>query len=288
MKEIILEQPDYLKSPEQLAFIWNADLPGPACTPVHWHSAVEVTLVVHNPLLLHTRGKTYKIEEGDFNYVNSGEPHQTEAFDSTKRVQCLVTVISNEMFKSLCPDFDQYRLEIPVGDPGRQEIIESLKKIYDCRQHPSPFDQGLINAELWRIVYLLVTKYRVPKNKDDIVQVQPKDYLAKQAMEYMDQNFQSYLTLEMIAAKVGLQPNYFCRYFKKYVGMSVGQYLARVRLNYALAYMTDFGASVVESAMQAGFPSASAFNDCCQRIYGVTPSHYKRQQLEEKDHTDNR
>ena len=97
-------------------------------------------------------------------------------------------------------------------------------------------------------------------------------------MEYIDRNFQSYLTLEMIAGKVGLQPNYFCRYFKKYVGMSVGHYLAQARLRYALAYMTDFGASVVESAFQAGFSSASAFNDCCKRVYGITPTQYRQLQ----------
>lgn len=278
MKEIIYEKPEFSKSPDRLALVWSTDMAGTSsCTPVHWHSAVEVTLVVHNPLLLHTRGNTYKIEEGDFVYVNSGEPHQTEASNHEERVQCLVTVLSDEMFKSICPDFDRYRLEIPHGHPGRQEIIESLKKIYACRQHPSPCDQGLINAELWRIVYLLLEKYRVLKNEEEILQAERKDYLAKQAMEYIDQNFQSYLTLEMIAGKVGLQPNYFCRYFKKYVGMSVGQYLARARLNYALAYMTDFGASVVESALQAGFPSASALNDCCRRVYGMTPTQYRKQ-----------
>lgn len=100
-------------------------------------------------------------------------------------------------------------------------------------------------------------------------------------MEYIDRNFQlPELTLSMVAQKVGLQENYFCRYFKKYTGTSFSQYLAQARLRYALAYMLDFGASVVESALQAGFPSAKAFTDWCKRIYGVTPAQYKKQQTE--------
>lgn len=96
-------------------------------------------------------------------------------------------------------------------------------------------------------------------------------------MEYIDRNFQlPELTLSMVAQKVGLQENYFCRYFKKYTGTSFSQYLAQARLRYALAYMLDFGASVVESALQAGFPSAKAFTDWCKRIYGVTPAQYKK------------
>lgn len=284
MQEIIYEQPNFLKSPNELAFIWRTDMMAGdvSRTSVHWHPAVEVTLAIHNPLLLHTRGKTYRIEEEDFVYVNSGEPHQTEAVHHDDTVQCLVTLFSDEMFRSICPDFDRYEFVIPSGHPGRKEIIESLKKIDVCRQHPSPCDQGLINAELWRIVYLLLENFRVLKKGEGIPQAKQKDYLAKQAMEYIDQNFQSCLTLEMIAGKVALQPNYFCRYFKKYVGMSVGQYLARARLRYALAYMTDMGASVVESALQAGFPSAGALNECCQRVYGVTPTQY-RKQMKAKD-----
>ena len=75
--------------------------------------------------------------------------------------------------------------------------------------------------------------------------------------------------------EVGLQENYFCRYFKKYVGLSYTQYLARVRLRNALAYMMDFGASVMDSAIQAGFPSARAMTICCREVYGVTPAQYR-------------
>ena len=283
MKEIIFEQPEYTKSPENLAIIWHGDVLGSTTgTSVHWHKAVEVTLILQNVLQMKSRGKTVRIEAGDFNYVNSGEPHQTEAYYKDERIRYMVVVLSDEMFKSVCSDFDRYRLDIPPGHPGRKPIIESLQRIYACRQHPTPCDQVLINGELWRIVYLLLDQFRVPKEDGGLPPAEQKDYLAKQAMEYIDQNFQSYLTLEMVAGKVGLQPNYFCRYFKKYVGMSVGQYLAQARLRYALAYMTDFGASVVESAFQAGFSSASAFNDCCKRVYGITPTQYRQLQQKEQ------
>lgn len=225
-------------------------------------------------------GKTYEIPEGDFVYVNSGEVHATEALHMGQEVVALVILLSDRMFRSICPEFDRYRLVIPAGHPGRKGIVESLRRIYDCKMSPTPYGQALINSELWRIVYLMAA-FLVPKEEQHLPSQEQRDVLARQAMEYIDRNFQlPELTLSMVAQKVGLQENYFCRYFKKYTGTSFSQYLAQARLRYALAYMLDFGASVVESALQAGFPSAKAFTDWCKRIYGVTPAQYKKQQTE--------
>ena len=84
---------------------------------------------------------------------------------------------------------------------------------------------------------------------------------------------------------VGLQENYFCRYFKRFTGMSFVQYLARIRFRYALSYLTDNGLSVTESAARAGFPSEKASTGWCKRLNGVTPSEYKRSLSSENEKT---
>lgn len=247
----------------------------------HWHTAVEISMVISNTLVLYTGGKAIEISEGDFAYVNSGEVHSAEILYKDEWVKGVVILLSDQMFRSLCPDFNQYRLLIPADDPGRKEIIASLEKIYMHKKNPSPYDQALINAELWRIVYLLMA-FLVPKEEKALPAQEGRDFLARQAMEYIDHNFLADLNLSQVAKQVRLQENYFCRYFKKHTGMSFSQYLARARLRYALAYMLDFGASVADSAVQAGFPSAKSFTDWCRRIYGVTPAQYKRQQMEQE------
>lgn len=269
-----------------LATITYVDRPGYTGFTPHWHTAIEVTLSIGNTILLHTGGKTYEIPEGDFVYVNSNAVHATETKDKSERTKGLVILLSDQMFRNICPDFDQYQFVIPAGDPGRKGIIDSLWKIYACKRNPTKYDQAIINSELWRIVYLM-SAFLVKKEEICIPVQNRRDFLARQAMEYIDKNFASDLNLSQVAQKVGLQENYFCRYFKKYTGMSFSQYLAQTRLRYALAYMLEFGTSVVESALQAGFPSAKSFTDWCRRIYGVTPAQYKRQQLEGKDSPDN-
>lgn len=284
MHEIYYEQVNFSEpGRNELARVTTVKRPGhQSGYSHHCHVAVEVTLCINNPICLNMGGKTYEIPEGDFVYVNSGEVHATEALHMEQDVVALVILLSDQMFRSICPEFDRHRLVIPAGHPGRKEIAASLQKIYDCKMSPTPYGQALINSELWRIVYLMAA-FLVPKEEQHLPAQEQRDFLARQAMEYIDRNFLlPELTLSMVAQKVGLQENYFCRYFKKYTGMSFSQYLAQARLRYALAYMLDFGASVVESALQAGFPSSKSFTDWCKRVYGVTPAQYKRQQTELK------
>ncbi len=240
----------------------------------HWHKAFEITLPDKGGLILNLGREEHIISEGDISYVNSDIVHSTCVYPRGSYGKGLVVLISEEMLKTACPEYNKYRFEIPPGDPGRKDLIKVMRELYACKLNPSPYDQAKVNSLLWGLCHILLTRFLVPKDETQI-SAQGDDYLARKAMGYIDENFRQDLTLANVAAQVGLQENYFCRYFKKYVGMSFTQYLSQVRLRYALAYMLDFDASIVDSALQAGFPSARSMTDCCRKVYGVTPAQYR-------------
>ena len=275
LQEILYEQVHYSEqNAGKLAFVSKYDRIGGVTLP-HWHDAFEITYVQKSELELTVGGKARIISEGDISYVNSGVVHSTRSVPSDRRGSGVVVLLSESMMKTACPEYEKYRFEIPEGDPGREELKRIIGAISRCKfEKPVPFSQARINALLWELCYRLCSQYLVEKNEQQISE-QKEDYLARKALQYIDQNFREKLTLSSVAMEVGLQKNYFCRYFKKYVGLSYTQYLARVRLRNALAYMMDFGASVMDSAIQAGFPSARAMTICCREVYGVTPAQYR-------------
>ncbi len=279
MQEIYYEQVQYSEpGAGDLAMIVCYDIAGKQSgTRPHWHGAVEIALVLENPLVVIEGGVSREVEEGDVSLINSDVVHTTRGRYSDQQSKGLVILLSVEMLKTACPDFEQYLFVIPPSGSIREQIIGILKEIYDCKQHPRPYDQALINSLLWKLVWELMDSCLVEK-KGSQMSAQKDDYLARQALSYIEQHFKEELSLSQLASYVGLQENYFCRYFRKYVGMSFGQYLAQVRLRYGLAYMVEFGASVVDSALEAGFPSARSMTDWCRKIYGVTPAQFKRGQ----------
>ena len=89
------------------------DLPGNrSSTRPHWHSAVEMALVLQNPLIVIEGGVSRQVAEGDVSLINSDVVHTTRARDAGQS-KGLVVLLSIEMLKTACPDFEGSRLVIP-------------------------------------------------------------------------------------------------------------------------------------------------------------------------------
>ncbi len=240
----------------------------------HWHRAFEITLTVENPILLTLDGKETEIGEGDIVYINSGEIHSTRARDNFRRGSAVVILIPDTVLREVIPGYDKGKFVIPPEDPGRKELALPLREIYD-RKEAGEEGSAWMNAALWRLIGILSDRYfRLEESGN--TPAGGSDFLARQAMGYIDAHFKEDLTLSRISAEVGLQENYFCRYFKRYTGLSFIQYLARVRLRSALTDLTEGDFSVTEAAHRNGFPSEKAFTGWCRRVNGVTPSVYKK------------
>ena len=278
MNEIYYEQVQYSEPGlhSDFAMVVCYELTGVKSETVpHWHKAVEVTLPMENPLLVTTDGEMWEAPEGKVLVINSRSVHVTRGKDRAKTSRGCVLLLSEETLASFCPDFEQLRFHLTPDSEVQPELVRAMKALHYHKTHPSPSIQAEVYALICHICYLLLTRAAVPREGAEPPEQRP-DYLARKAVEYIETNYKSALTLSQVADWVGLQENYFCRYFRKYTGTSFGKYLSQVRLKFALAYMVEFGASVTDSAFQAGFASSKAFTDCCRRVYGMTPAEYKK------------
>lgn len=93
----------------------------------------------------------------------------------------------------------------------------------------------------------------------------------------MGQNYKEEITLNDIAALVGLTPSYFSKYFKNITESSFTQYLNGVRLEYALKDMIYNHDTVTNAALENGFANVKSFINLCKKVYGCTPNQYKKQ-----------
>ncbi len=90
------------------------------------------------------------------------------------------------------------------------------------------------------------------------------------AIEYMSSNLEDSVTIEDIAAQVGLSRAVFHRKFKQATTMSPIQFVKSMRLNKAAMKIAG-GANVNEAAMEVGYVSSSQFSREFKRMYGQSP-----------------
>lgn len=94
-------------------------------------------------------------------------------------------------------------------------------------------------------------------------------------LEYMHAHYSDKLTLESIGKKIYMSPSVFSRFFKKSTGYQFSDYCLKIRLNYASDYLKNTSMHVVDIAHSCGFSSATAFNKCFKKSFGMTPLEYR-------------
>lgn len=96
--------------------------------------------------------------------------------------------------------------------------------------------------------------------------------------EQLEDRFRESLRIGELARDAGVHPVYLARLFRAYFGASPGQYLRRVRIEWAARELQSPTLRLLsEIALEAGFADQSHFTRYFRRFTGVTPRQYRRQ-----------
>lgn len=95
--------------------------------------------------------------------------------------------------------------------------------------------------------------------------------------EFIATEFQGPLCVQHIAQAAGLNENYAMGLFRKVIGVTVGEYLARQRLGHAQALLVSSSANVTDIALDSGFGSVSRFYAVFNEALGKTPRQFRRE-----------
>ncbi len=99
------------------------------------------------------------------------------------------------------------------------------------------------------------------------------------AKAYIEEHYNENLSLEVLAGIVHMNPYYFSSFFKKQAGENFKDYVNKVRISHAVSLLLSTDMKAYEIAMETGFRDARAFTEAFSRIYGETPSSYKKRVL---------
>ena len=96
------------------------------------------------------------------------------------------------------------------------------------------------------------------------------------AKRYIEQNYTRQISLEEVAAQVGLSSAYFSKLFKSELGVGYAEYLTEVRLEHAKRLLLDSNGSVKEIAAQVGYLDDKYFSKLFKKQTGIKPSEFRR------------
>lgn len=102
-----------------------------------------------------------------------------------------------------------------------------------------------------------------------------QDYYIKEALTYIEQNFQNNITVEDIAKNCRLNRSYFGKIFKDSTGKTPQQFLLTYRMIKATELLKLTTLSIGEISKAVGYTNQLHFSRAFKNIYGVSPREWR-------------
>jgi AraC-like DNA-binding protein/ligand-binding sensor protein len=95
------------------------------------------------------------------------------------------------------------------------------------------------------------------------------------AKQFVQSHVEETITLAQVVKHVHVSRFYFCKLFKKATGMTLTEYVSRVRVEKAKTLLVDPSLRISEVVYAAGFGSIPRFNSVFKRYVGMPPTEYR-------------
>jgi AraC-like DNA-binding protein len=144
-----------------------------------------------------------------------------------------------------------------------------MKKI--CQKCEDGY-QLLFRSKLNLFLHTLYSNFATKYNCDEKNNVAKNLLRLKKVIDYVQQNYAEPQSIKKVASLVALNPEYFCRSFKRYTGLTFGEYINLVRLTYIHKDVLHTNDSIITIQERHGFTNYKVFNRMFKEAYGCTPS----------------
>ena len=163
--------------------------------------------------------------------------------------------------------------EKPVIRCADQEHIRLfLESIVDA-QGGTPHQEARMCGHLYLFLAYLIECAKIPPQEAEVGYA-----YAEHALRYIERNYAGRITVDDIAAHVGISRSHLYRVFVKQLSLSPNEYVARYRISKACALLCT-ALSVTEVAGSVGFDDPLYFSRVFRRIKGTSPLAYRKERL---------
>jgi AraC-like DNA-binding protein/ligand-binding sensor protein len=111
--------------------------------------------------------------------------------------------------------------------------------------------------------------------RQTIASVEVEPAAVASARQFVQDHADEPISLEQVVQHVGVSRFYFCKLFKKATGMTLTEYVSRVRVEKAKALLVNPSLRISEIVFAAGFGSIPRFNSVFKQYVGMPPTEYR-------------
>lgn len=258
-------------------FFWEFhDGRGYAAT--HWHRAIEIMYVMEGEVNVEINGQTTSVCPGDVFLIDSMVPHSS----MTKGNHAILIQLPYSLLEKYIPNIDtlSFTFDCHTTDPIVQtkliqfiDVIKQMQIIFSIQP-----DGGILrfNSLVFELLFQLYHNFShvVPGNfsKKKLQNFKRIDVVLK----YTEEHYYETISLSDIAVIACFEESYFCRFFKKNMGITYFQYLNELRLSHIHSDLLSTDLPLKTLLDKHGFTNYKLFRKMFFKEFHTTPNEYRK------------
>ena len=248
--------------------------------PMHWHRAVEIIYMQEGSLDVTVESESFTIQKEDCIVINGNVLHSTKC---TSPNTAILLQIPLDFMEKYIPDPGQliFLFDFRTKDQRQQTkqamfktILEQLQIINNVRP-----DGYLLrfNSLIFELLFQLYHNFAVKilqnntsQKKKDMARLEP-------VLDYISEHYREPISLNEIAEVACLQTGYFCRFFRKKMGITFLEYQNEYRLSFIYRDLITTRDPVHVILERHGFTNYKLFRRIFLEHFGNTPTQIRKQ-----------
>ena len=245
----------------------------------HSHAFYEIFYITEGSIKHYYDGQSETLETGDIVFLRLNDAHKFIR-EHGKPCGHRDIVISEDQYKKSCDYIDPSLLsklkllpkpfKTKIDFERIKHFEKAIDKIFNVPMSEIELKKKFINIFLIDLLKIFVedeikNTLNYPAWLNDLI-----------SRFHMSQHLKSGLV--EIVKPYSFNESYMCRVFKKYMGVTMSQYLCQTRLAYAANLLQFSDAKIATIALDVGFASVSYFNTQFEKQFKCTPKVFRKAQ----------
>lgn len=255
--------------------------------PIHWHYSTEIIYVLRGSLDVYINSVKYELFEGQMEIINVDEVHHLHSDNGDNKV--LIFHIDPYFFEKYYSDIENMFFYTKSGADCQSEDEYDELRTYLSRilcevvQKQEDYDnkvEGILVELLYHLInnfnYLIFEKEEL---KEDINLFQRYHSIYK----YISNNYNNNITLQDVADKTFLSPQYLSHEIKYATGYSFTDLINITRVEESIKLLLSSDKTISEISEEVGFSHIRYFNKNFKLQYKLTPLQFRKKFKLDKD-----
>ena len=244
-------------------------------SPYHWHRELEILYILNGHATVNMDGEKYELNPMEAIVIDYSKIH--EVLYALPQTMGICIHVSKNLLYRFLPN-----QELMTFFCAKKRLKEAQKEAYDrmC---------GMLKK--LTVLYVNQTKtYQLRSNSmileilADLIEYFSEPLLPamgyvrlsnierlEQVCDYVEHHYKEEITLQEAADELGLNREYFCRFFTQNMGISFIKYVNQVRINHIYQDILYTEDSIQEIMERHGFFNQKLFYRTFKEHYGCTP-----------------